>query len=221
MIDEAYRVARSGGDTVRKWENRGITYYDVDMGRPIGFVGGRVRGRPPTRHIRLSVVGEELRTAYPFRPMNRTAPNPDDYTARRDVPEVPNELTTRELRAQGLGVDERNEIARRDGPWTRLVVPNRGHANKVAESMLTVARRLREAYGDVPLAASIARRAAPHIATGMPTAAGRGNANDYLIARTGYVLSYNRERRVPNWVGLPCNRRPCGKRSVSLGGLSR
>lgn len=50
---------------------------------------------------------------------------------------------------------------------------------------------------DVPRA--VAGLAAEHVLLGMPTDAARTNENDWLLARDGSVISYNRGRMSPNW----------------------
>lgn len=40
----------------------------------------------------------------------------------------------------------------------------------------------------------------PHLALGNPSNAGSGNLNNYLLERSQYALSYNRDRGTANWV---------------------
>ncbi|MCB1150892.1 hypothetical protein KDK88_05055, partial [bacterium] len=91
LADAAYRRALQGGaDVSARTTQAGKTIYDVDMGRPIGFIGGAVRGRPAARHVRVIVQGAELIEAYPFRPMNRTQPVRDEYAAVGGAAEAAN-----------------------------------------------------------------------------------------------------------------------------------
>lgn len=54
----------------------------------------------------------------------------------------------------------------------------------------------------------------PHLLLGKPSAATAFNANDYLILRPQYALSYNRTKGIPNWVSWQLNQN-------WLGGLPR
>jgi len=45
----------------------------------------------------------------------------------------------------------------------------------------------------------------PHVLLGKPSPATRFNANDYLIVRPQYVLSYNRDHGIPNWASWQLN----------------
>ena len=71
VIDEAYSLARQSGPRVKATrEGRRVT-YDVNMGRRVGFVGGESgarRGHPAANHVRLVLEGENVITAFPFRP---------------------------------------------------------------------------------------------------------------------------------------------------------
>ena len=67
-IDLAYTRAKQGQRTTQKID-RNRTVYTVDMGKRVGFVGGREGGRrqnPMTRRVRLVVEGNRVITAYPM-----------------------------------------------------------------------------------------------------------------------------------------------------------
>ena len=67
-VDDAYERAKSGQRTTVKNED-GRTIYTVDMGRRVGFVGGREgnrRRRPMARRVRLVMDGNRLITAFPL-----------------------------------------------------------------------------------------------------------------------------------------------------------
>lgn len=44
-----------------------------------------------------------------------------------------------------------------------------------------------------------------HTTLGLPTAASTSDPNDYLSVKSGYVISYNGSRKVPNWVSWQLN----------------
>jgi endonuclease G, mitochondrial len=44
-----------------------------------------------------------------------------------------------------------------------------------------------------------------HTTMGIPSAASTSNPNDFLSVKSGYVLSYNSSRKVPNWVSWELN----------------
>lgn len=70
VVDEAFRLAQLGKQTRRRVEE-GRTIYTVDLGRPIGYVGGESGARrrhPRARHVRLIVEGNEFITAFPVVP---------------------------------------------------------------------------------------------------------------------------------------------------------
>lgn len=70
LVDEAYRQALSGEATDREVEGQRVV-YTVDLGRRIGYVGGRSgarKGNPPASHMRLVVQEDRLITAFPLRP---------------------------------------------------------------------------------------------------------------------------------------------------------
>ncbi|MCU0567155.1 MAG: DNA/RNA non-specific endonuclease [Oculatellaceae cyanobacterium Prado106] len=52
----------------------------------------------------------------------------------------------------------------------------------------------------------------PNLLMGMPTEATSFNANDYLINRPQYVLSYNQSKAIPNWASWQLNRDWLGDR---------
>jgi hypothetical protein len=70
-IDEAYVLARAGGAGVSVVQQGARTTYTVDMGRTIGFVGGRAGaalGNPGASHVRLVLEGSNVITAFPVIP---------------------------------------------------------------------------------------------------------------------------------------------------------
>ncbi len=60
---------------------------------------------------------------------------------------------------------------------------------------------------EVPAYADSAGTFADNAEFGRPTAASAANANDLLIARSGYTLSYNSARGTPNWVSYELDQR--------------
>jgi hypothetical protein len=71
VLDEAYRKAQAGGRGVRTEEEDGRTIYTVDLGRRIGYVGGRDGARqrhPAATHVRMVLDGADVITAFPLRP---------------------------------------------------------------------------------------------------------------------------------------------------------
>jgi hypothetical protein len=70
LVDEAYRLALRDDRTRRRVEGERII-YTVDMGRPIGYVGGQSGARrrhPEARHLRLIVERNLFITAFPLIP---------------------------------------------------------------------------------------------------------------------------------------------------------
>lgn len=70
-IDEAYGLARVGGQGVSVAHQGSRTVYTVDMGRTVGFVGGKVGaalGNPAASHVRLVLEGNNVITAFPLIP---------------------------------------------------------------------------------------------------------------------------------------------------------
>jgi endonuclease G len=71
VVDEAYRKVRAGGKGITTWWDNGRQVFEVDMGRPIGFLGGELGkhlGRPKINHVRLVLEGDVFVSAYPERP---------------------------------------------------------------------------------------------------------------------------------------------------------
>jgi hypothetical protein len=67
-VDRAYGLAKQGQRTTTR-HDKDRTVYTVDLGKRIGFVGGRngrQRGHPMARRVRLVVEGNRLITAYPL-----------------------------------------------------------------------------------------------------------------------------------------------------------
>lgn len=224
VVDSAWQRVQSGGQGVTTRQGRdGATVHTVDMGRAIGFVGGSVRGRPEARFVTLVVRDRQLVTAYPSsgsrngrrgnnrgRQNNRQSEGSSESTGSArptrpaDTGSVEGSVTgaatgsaPRTPRYARPGSDPRNPTATRGRGWTRVNNPRRNHPSR-ARNMNTFASRLSK-RAEVPMA--VARRAAQEVALGLPTNAGRSNPNNYLIARNDMVISYNRERRIPNWVG--------------------
>ncbi|MEZ6074538.1 MAG: hypothetical protein R3C56_02355 [Pirellulaceae bacterium] len=68
-LDEAYTLAKRGGNGTKKNEEDGRTVYEVGFPEPVGYIGGREGRRdnhPDARHIRLVVDGNKVITAFPF-----------------------------------------------------------------------------------------------------------------------------------------------------------
>ncbi len=68
-IDEAYEMAKAKKSSVQTEENGTRTVYTVNMGRRIGFIGGREgkqRNHPMSRRLRLVVEGNRVITAFPI-----------------------------------------------------------------------------------------------------------------------------------------------------------
>ncbi len=71
VIDEAYQIAQQRGPPTRITHAGRRTVYTVDMGRPVGFVGGRIgkkQGHPIASHVRLVLDGRDVITAFPLIP---------------------------------------------------------------------------------------------------------------------------------------------------------
>lgn len=71
LLDEAWRTAQERGPPVDVDIEDDRTIYTVDMGRRIGYVGGkegRRQGHPPARHVRLVLEGRDVITAFPLVP---------------------------------------------------------------------------------------------------------------------------------------------------------
>jgi len=223
VVDAAWTRARQGGQGVesRPGRNGGNTrVITVDMGRNIGYVGGNVSGQPATRHVRLVVDGNSLITAYPVRGGNRGRGNrnarssaPDEATRRRgNGGEVPDNAPSRSRQAEmgnsdqpiqvanmryaRPGSDERNPNRVRERPWTDLQNPRREHPSRTPR-ITQIASDIAERAG---IPSRLARTVAEQVRLGLPSNTGRSNPNDYILPRRDMVISYNRERRVPNWV---------------------
>lgn len=68
LVDEAYEQAKTGHRTKTR-EQGERTVYEVDLGRRVGYVGGRKGARdglPSARRVRLVVEGDRLITAFPI-----------------------------------------------------------------------------------------------------------------------------------------------------------
>jgi len=68
MIDQAYENAKADKRTTKKTD-RQRTIYTVDMGKRVGYVGGREGNRsrkPMARRVQLVIEGNRLITAYPL-----------------------------------------------------------------------------------------------------------------------------------------------------------
>ncbi|MEZ6090607.1 MAG: hypothetical protein R3C05_21820 [Pirellulaceae bacterium] len=69
VIDQAYEKGKKGGHGTTKSEDRGRTIYTVDLGKRIGYIGGREGNRlrkPMARRVRLVLEGDRVITAYPL-----------------------------------------------------------------------------------------------------------------------------------------------------------
>ncbi|MEM6798394.1 MAG: hypothetical protein AAF589_02675 [Planctomycetota bacterium] len=70
LVDAAYEQAERGERVaVRREEGREV--FTIDVGKRIGYIGGRSgnrRGRPAARHVRLVLQGKSVITAYPIIP---------------------------------------------------------------------------------------------------------------------------------------------------------
>lgn len=69
VIDEGYERAKSGKSGVTKEVDDPRTIYTINMGKRIGFVGGRDgnrRNKPMARRLRIVVDGNQLITAFPL-----------------------------------------------------------------------------------------------------------------------------------------------------------
>ena len=67
-VDQAYERAKKGQRTTKKTD-QDRTIYTVDMGKRVGYVGGRDGGRrrnPMARRVRLVLEGNRVITAYPM-----------------------------------------------------------------------------------------------------------------------------------------------------------
>ena len=67
-VDQAYERAKTGQRTTEK-RDKARTIYTVDMGKRVGYVGGREGNRkrkPMARRVRLVLEGTRVITAYPL-----------------------------------------------------------------------------------------------------------------------------------------------------------
>jgi hypothetical protein len=70
-IDDAWRRGKAGGRGVQRSDEDGRTVFTVDMGKTIGYVGGRdgaSDNHPKTTRLKLVVDGDRVITAYPTWP---------------------------------------------------------------------------------------------------------------------------------------------------------
>ena len=70
VIDEAYESAKRGGRHVETERDRSRTIYTVDLGRPVGFIGGRAgrrSGHPPATGVRIVLENKNVITAFPVK----------------------------------------------------------------------------------------------------------------------------------------------------------
>ena len=68
-IDEAYQKVKKGDRSERTFKEDESTKYEVTFDKPIGYVGGsdgKRKGNPPTKRLRLVVIGQNVITAFPF-----------------------------------------------------------------------------------------------------------------------------------------------------------
>ena len=72
LVDEAYTHAQQAGSNVTATVKGSRTIYTVDVGRPIGYVGGQIGstlGYPTAQHIQLVIEGiNDVITAFPIIP---------------------------------------------------------------------------------------------------------------------------------------------------------
>jgi endonuclease G, mitochondrial len=116
LIDEAWRKASTSDVGVNRWVSRRMHVVEVDMGRAIGFLGGRkgaALGNPETRHIKLILdPSGRLVDAYPHRSfLDRPRPGagstrPAVAPARKSPIGV-----VRALVQRGLGVAKAQRVA--------------------------------------------------------------------------------------------------------------
>lgn len=69
MLDEAYLKAKQDATGVTTEQDQGRTIYTINMGKRIGYVGGREgnrRRKPMARRLRLVLEGTRVITAYPL-----------------------------------------------------------------------------------------------------------------------------------------------------------
>jgi RHS repeat-associated protein len=71
LVDDAWAIAQRGGSGVTVSTQGARTVYTVDMGRRVGFVGGKAgaaAGNPAASHVRLVLQGNDVVTAFPVIP---------------------------------------------------------------------------------------------------------------------------------------------------------
>lgn len=69
MLDEAYLKAKQDATGVTTQQDQGRTIHTINMGKRIGYVGGREgnrRRKPMARRLRLVLEGTRVITAYPL-----------------------------------------------------------------------------------------------------------------------------------------------------------
>ncbi|QDV71276.1 hypothetical protein Poly24_50110 [Rosistilla carotiformis] len=69
VLDQAYEKGTKGGHGTTKTQDDGRTIYTVDMGKRIGYIGGRDGNRmrkPMARRVRIVLDGDRVITAYPL-----------------------------------------------------------------------------------------------------------------------------------------------------------
>ncbi|QDS90849.1 hypothetical protein EC9_50670 [Rosistilla ulvae] len=69
VLDQAYEKGSKGGHGTTKTQDDGRTIYTVDMGKRVGYIGGRDGNRmrkPMARRVRIVLDGDRVITAYPL-----------------------------------------------------------------------------------------------------------------------------------------------------------
>ena len=222
-VDEAWSQVQAGGSNVVSSQGRrGHTIHHVQLDREVGYVQRHGGTRTPTRGVRVIVDGQRLVSAYPSGAPGEGRPRrqvrDESRRPRSAEPSAENGATERterteraprnrqrgrrhaddrgaDTQANSGGDEAGNTNAGRGGQraLVRLNVPRRPYARNV-RSAQEVAADLRNSGLRNRIDES-----ALHVRLGMPTPASTNNRNDYLIARRGYVASYNEGRRIPNW----------------------
>jgi hypothetical protein len=70
LLDEAYNFVKQNSGNVETAREGDRTVYTIDMGRRIGYVGGRAGKQkqfPPCRQIKLVLANRNVITAYPVK----------------------------------------------------------------------------------------------------------------------------------------------------------
>lgn len=194
LVDEAYAAFRAnptGGNGVQVSGDAKRTLVTVDLGRPVGFVGGeagKAQGHPTSQRLQLVLdpkAGHKLITAYPAAP-------PSGYT-----------------RAPRREFESSRSDPRFGGPkkiTNPLVVSKRATAAHVKAgkytpraAVATLSEMVMDLVGrGVPK--NDADEVAQHVLLGLPTDAGDTDENNYLGYEPEFVSSYNRARNTSNWV---------------------